>query len=62
VNISISKSGKKEDVIKELRADDSDQRKVAGVIATYIDTHAIPECDVTVSMSGSVSFTAHPEP
>jgi hypothetical protein len=62
MNISISKSGKKEDVIKELREDQSDQRKVAGVLATYIDTHAVPECQVTVSVSGSVSFTAHPEP
>lgn len=61
MNISISKSGKKEDVVKELRADDSDQRKVSGVIATYIDTHAVPECEVTVSVTGTVSFTAHPE-
>ena len=61
MDISISKSGKKEDVVAELRTDQSEQRKVAGVLATYIDTHAVPGTDVTVSVSGTVVFTRHPD-
>ena len=61
MNISISKSGKKEVVVAELRAEHDAQRQLAHALATYIDSHAIPDTDVTVSISGSVTLVPHPE-